>query len=458
MNLTLSEMMSYLLAEKNFFARVANRMNRVPVPGLKTMGVGLRDGRVTLFYDPEFIARATMPFGVFVLEHEILHIVLDHIPRYFEMLALTLDDKDREKAKIVYNQAMDCADNGLLRTSRGFEVAKTESREMAAWANGVPLSEIPPDGGIILPEKLNLPLEGSFELYQYMLMERVQELPELSEAFAKAMKECGMDGHNYWIMSQGDGSGKEISMEELQAMAHRLRGQLKQTLRGAIREQSQQQGLIPGEIAELLQDYLRDPVIPWWELLNSRIHTAKRIKIGRGISRPNRALSAVAEEDKSVIPAIGKTRDATFRVFFYVDTSGSQTTENLSVGLSELTHMLAADEDMQVRYMQGDAETAFDQVFNSGEELPKTVHGRGGTEFNVYFKYMLQYLGSDETAPDIVIVYTDGYASPVLPENRFPYDIPVIWLLTPNHATEAIADYGECIICDPAHLDLRKKG
>ena len=103
--------------------------------------------------------------------------------------------------------------------------------------------------------------------------------------------------------------------------------------------------------------------------------------------------------------------------------------------------------------MQGDAAVHFDKVFKTGDVLPREFIGRGGTCFDSYFEYMWQYIGNDDTEPDIVIIHTDAGAPAIRAENQFPPNIPVIWLVTSgSSATHLIMrGYGEVIYCDPSH-------
>lgn len=491
MNISLSDFFLHLLTQKNFYAQVANAMRRVPSPGMGTLGVGIRDGNVVLFYDPEFVEKISLKFGIYAIEHEIMHVVLDHIPRYYEFLsALGNNEDERRKALVVANIAMDCADNDLLRKHAYFTIAETEFRQMQ-------LDRFPPEirdlmgdvqrerMGMVLPEKEDLPLNKSFEFYQEALMKRVKLLsPEESEALVLAWITQQAGAHDPWIDQEGEGAGKDAggnangegkedkdgsgksggmqlrklppSSEEALGKAHQLRTQIKEMLKTVIKKQEKSHGTIPGEIAEWLAEYLADPIIPWWEVLTTRIMATKRSKPDRGIQRPNRSLLAMSEEDESILPAIGVVRDPRYRVFFCVDTSGSMDSESLAIARAELSNLLKSDDDLEVRYMQGDSAMHFDQVYTSGQELPKEAYGRGGTDFNAYFRYMWQYIGNDETAPDLVIVYTDGWAPAVHDEYRLPLETPVIWLVTKNHASQSLQGYGEIIVADPDHNDTWK--
>lgn len=462
MNLTLSQFFTHLINEKNFYAMVANRLKRVMAPGLGTMAVGIQGGRMVLFADPEFVSKVSLSFGIWVVEHELGHVIWDHIPRYLELRSMLPAEGDaRERAEATYKIAMDCAVNTLLRHDKFFPAAQEGMRDLcqtkleAAKAAGL----IPPDelldekAGLVLPELYELPDDRSFEFYMNELLKHKSDYSK-----TQLIKTIGI--HGLWIdWSSEDGEDSEEggvkTNEELQGLAQQLRTQLKQVLRGAVNECQKARGTIPSECREWLENFLAPPIVSWWSLLTTRVQATKRAKYERGISRPNRPLMAMAEEDASIIPALGLERDPRYRIFFMVDTSGSMDIASLQIAASELTHLLNADEDMEVRYIQGDADVHFDQVFHSGDALPAEVTGRGGTDFDAYFTHMAQYTADDETCPDLVIVYTDGWAPAVAPENRLAPEIPVIWLLTP-HGTPP-ENYGEVIVCDASQNGLYEK-
>lgn len=469
MQVNISEFFLHLLTQKNFYARVAASMKRVEVPGMGTMGVGIRGGRITLFYDPDFVSKISIKFGAFVLEHEVMHVILDHIPRWLEMLARWAHDEDQKtKAKVVYNIAMDCAVNDLLSKHAYFEGAEAEFKaiieeRISPESKASMTSDQKHKMGMVTPAKQGLEENRSFDYYQGELMKKVKLLPpDQVAALMKQWMESMGDAHGNWQDSEGsggegtNGEGSVALPEELQGLAHQLRTQLKQLLRTAVREQNRSRGTIPSEVEEWLAEYLADPIVPWWSILNTRILTSKRVKPDRGICRPNRMLTAMSEEDVSIMPVPGRIKDPRFRVFFYVDTSGSMSTESLMIARGELNNLLKTDDDLEVRYMQGDCVTHFDRVYHSGEELPQEVHGRGGTDFDEYFRYMGQYFGNDETEPDIAIVYTDGYAPGVQESFRFPAETPVVWLVTREHSAESLHGYGEVIVCSAEQNEMWK--
>lgn len=483
MKLKLSEFFVSLILKKSFYGRLAAGLQRVSRPGLGTMAVGVRDGRATFYYDPEFIDTVPFKSALFALEHEMLHLVLDHIPRFLELLALCSTEIERKKAAAVYNIAMDAAVNGLLRGHEGFKEVQgfLDARIKAKY----PDAPEDPRNGLVLPEKFDLPEDGHFELYQWMLMKKV-------EVIEIAVRLVGATTHELWADPESDGekqpgesAGKDgqgasggsglkgvdakdmifdgstfsdMSPEELLSQARRVRENAKQLLRKTVKEMGGVgRGLFPAGVEEWLEAYLAEPIIPWWEIFMTRARMSRNSKFHRSISVPNRALLALSEEMPQIIAAPGRVRDKAWRIFLYVDTSGSMSTESLTIVKSELGHMLAVDESMELRYMQGDAATHLDVVLHQGDDIPGQMVGRGGTDFDAYFIHMNQYVRDDQTKPDLVVVYTDGYAPPVSIENRLPVDVPVLWLVTPQYSTHFHQDYGEVIVCDPEHNERYKE-
>ncbi len=501
MKLKLSEFFVSLILKKSFYGRLAAGLQRVARPGLGTMAVGVRDGRATFYYDPEFISRIPFKSAMFALEHEMLHLMLDHIPRYLELLAICPTDLERQKAAAVYNIAMDAAINGMLRNHEGFdEIQQFCLDEIKLKYPDMTEEAInDPRNGMVLPEKFDLPPDGHFELYQWMLMQKV-EIKEI------AIRLVGATTHSLWVDSESEGKGKseksdgkgkgqgegqsenagdqqqqgggggggthagardmifdgstfaDMSPEELLSQAHRVREGTKQLLREIVRSMGGiGRGTLPAGVEEWLESFLADPVVPWWEVFTTRAKMSRNSKYKRSAQTPNRALLAMSEEDPRIIASPGRIRDKAWRIFFYVDTSGSMGTDALEIAKSELKHMLDVDDNMEIRYMQGDAVTHMDVVLHTGDDIPGQMVGRGGTDFDAYFIHMGQYVHDDSKAPDLVVVYTDGYAPAVDVKNRLPPEIPVVWLVTPHHSSHALEGYGEIIVCDPSHNERYNK-
>lgn len=449
MKLNISEFVVHLLKKRGFYGRLAASLSRVPRPGLGALAVGVRGGRLSLFYDPEYVEAIDMAAAMYMVEHELLHLALDHVPRYIELLS-RYSDNDRDKANFIMGIAADLAVNTLLRNNPNRGAAIAFQRK---WI----LDHLEPgqvmDGkdGLHMPEHFGMPNDLSFEDYVEQLMKMVDiiKIPLTDHSLWDGdPTENDEDGE------RKDGSGKGRLSESRVGLAHHLRDQIKPLLRQALAaDGNRNRGLLPGSVEEFLMSYLAEPVVPWWEVFTSRAKATKLAKARRSVSVPNRALLALSEQDDAIIASPGRTKDRSWKVVFARDTSGSVPSEEARIAINELHHMLMADEAMEVRSIDFDAAVQRDLLLRPGDKIPTNIMGRGGTDFDAPFEHLLQYYGNESTEPDIIIVHTDGYAPPVSEANRPPSHIPVIWLVTPQHASN-FDGLGEIIVCDPTHRSL----
>ena len=441
MKLDISEFLIYLLRKRGFYGQLATSLSRVPRKGLGTLAVGVYNSRIALFYDPEYIAAIDMGAAMYMLEHELLHLALDHVPRYVELLGRFAGD-DRIKAEVVMGVAADCAVNSLLRKHPNRDAAIAFQRR---WIldHLEPGEALDPGDGLHTPQRYGLPDDMTFERYMEELMPRVDVI------------RLPFSDHSLW--DGGESASDDKLSESRIGLAHLLRDQIKPLLRQALAaNEGAGRGLLPGSVEEFLMRYLAPPIVPWWTVFTSRAKASKLAKTQRTLAKPNRALLALSQIDDSIIAAPGRTRDRSWKVAFARDTSGSVPSDEARIAINELHHMLRVDDGMLVRSIDFDAVVQRDIVLHPGDKIPTNIVGRGGTDFDAPFAHLRQYYGNESTEPDIIIVHTDGYAPPPAQENRPPPHIPVIWLMTPQHAAN-FGGLGEIIVCDPTQRRLYKE-
>ncbi len=454
MKLSISEFIVYLLKKRGFYGRLAASLSRVSRPGLGSFAVGVCGGRLSLFYDPEYAAAIDMAAAMYMIEHELLHLALDHIPRYIELIARYSED-DRAKAAFIMGVAADLAVNSLLRGNPNRAAAVAFQRK---WVldHLEPGESMGPNEGLHMPEHFGLPKDLSFEEYVELLLPKVDliKIPLSDHSLWGGDPEDGDGDEGGGVKNPGNnGSGKLL--ESQVGLAHRLRDQIKPLLRQAMAaDGGKGRGLLPGSVEEFLMHYLAAPVVPWWEVFTSRAKATKLAKARRSVSVPNRALMALSEQDDSIIASPGRSKDRSWKIVFARDTSGSVPSEEARIAINELHHMLMVDEAMEIRSIDFDAVVQRDLLLKPGDKIPTNIMGRGGTDFDAPFHHLLQYYGDESTEPDIIVIHTDGYAPPVSEENRPPPHIPVIWLVTPQHAMSNFDGLGEVIVCDPTHRIL----
>jgi predicted metal-dependent peptidase len=64
-----------------FYASLLSQMSRYETDELPTAGVTIRNGRIELYWNPKFFEKLKMSESVAVLEHECLHLIMNHIIR-----------------------------------------------------------------------------------------------------------------------------------------------------------------------------------------------------------------------------------------------------------------------------------------------------------------------------------------------------------------------------------------
>ena len=136
-----------------------------------------------------------------------------------------------------------------------------------------------------------------------------------------------------------------------------------------------------------------------------------------------------------LLPSVGTPVPS--RLVFAVDTSGSMTDGELSQIYTEIRAfretfptplvVVQCDDDIQ-------SVKEYEAFEDFEDPTLVDVYGRGGTDFRPVFKWIDE---SESGSPSILIHATDGYG--IFPKIC---SVPVLWLLTRNHASN-LTDWGE---------------
>jgi predicted metal-dependent peptidase len=185
-----------------------------------------------------------------------------------------------------------------------------------------------------------------------------------------------------------------------------------QRLAGAA-QQAMQAGKLGATMARMV-DFLLQPQLPWRMLLA-------------------RYMTATARDDYSYIRPSGRRgdpaifpslRSAQINLAVALDVSGSVSEKEISEFLSEID-ALRGQLRARITLLACDEMLSHDSpwLFEPWEdlELPRELHGGGGTSFVPVFKWV----ASQDTSPDLLIYFTD--AQGVFPHG--PPSYPVIWLV-----------------------------
>jgi predicted metal-dependent peptidase len=335
-----------LLLRHPFFGNMATRLKiQDASEWCKTAAT---DGR-HLFYNREFFSGLTTKQVEFVVAHEILHNVFDHMGRN--------EGRDRQ----IFNIAADYCVNGQLVRDH--------------------IGEQPPEIKIFHdPQHYNKSAEQVYdEIFEKYDQEQLDALGQL------------LDDHIDW---EKDGEGRPAySKDELKQIRDEIREATMQAANAA------GAGNTPASVARMIKD-LTEPKMNWRELLRQQIQST--IKTDYSFSRPNRK----GWHTGAILP--GMKFDETIDIAVSLDMSGSITNEMSMDFITELKGIMDEYKDYNIKLWCFDTKVYNEQDFDgySGEDiLNYEIMGGGGTDFMCNWEYMKE----NDISPKKFIMFTDGY-------------------------------------------------
>ena len=346
-----------LLLKHSFFGNLATRLKLVNADAW--CGTAATDGQL-FYYNSRFIMMLKQKEVEFLVAHEVLHVVYDHMGR--------IGNRDPQ----MFNIANDYAVNADLKR-----------HGVGQFITSVPcLYEKKYDG------------KASEEIYDD-LMQNVQKID--INSLIDQMIDDHMDGEGD---GEGDGDGDKpgkgrpkMSDEERE----RVRQEMKQAIISAA--SSAEAGQLPAGVERLIKQHT-DPVMPWRELIQTNLTSS--IRTDYSWMRPSRR----GWHMDAIMP--GMTPGAEIDVIVSLDMSGSISTKQAQAFLGEIAGMMDAFDGYKVHVFCFDTATYNPQDFNS-ENMDSIdeyePQGGGGTDFDCIF----EYLKKNAIEPKRLIVFTDGY-------------------------------------------------
>jgi predicted metal-dependent peptidase len=350
-----------LLLRHSFFGNLATRLQLINADSW--CGTAATDGQ-KFYYNSRFIMLLKVKEVEFLVGHEVLHVVYDHMGRR--------GTRDPQ----MWNIADDYTVNADLKRHKVGQFITTVPCLYEAKYDGKPAEEIYDD-----------------------LMKNVQKI-SINDLLDQ-MIDDHMDGEDGEDGDGEDGDGKpgqgkgrpRMSAEEKE----RVRQEVKQAIIAAA--QGAEAGSIPKGVERLIRD-TTDPQMPWRELLQVNLTSAIRNDYSWG--RPNRR----SWHMDAIMP--GMTPGEEIDVTVAIDMSGSISNKQASMFLSEIAGMMGSFSGYKVHVFCFDTRTYNPADFTSenmdliDEYEPM---GGGGTDFDCIF----DYLKENAIDPKRLIVFTDGY-------------------------------------------------
>lgn len=343
-----------LLLKAPFFGNLATRMKLVNAD--EWCGTAATDGR-NFYYNSEFVFNMPLRQVEFLVGHEVLHAVYDHIGRRV--------DRDPKISNIAADY---CVNADLIDQKIGEKIT-------------------------VCPMLYDPKYKGmSYEEVYDDLMNNAQKIN--IGKLAEMVLDEHLDGDGDGEDSDGkEGKGRpKLSAEERQA----IRDEIKEAVLQAA--QAVGAGNLPAGVKRLVKD-LTEPMIGWKELLEQQIQST--IKSDYTFARPSRKgwhLDAIFPSAKP-----GETID----VVVSIDQSGSISSEDSKCFLSEIKGIMESYDEYNIRVWCFDTEIYADQTFTSDnmeDIMSYEPQGGGGTAFEANWEYMKEH----GIEPKKFIMFTDG--------------------------------------------------
>jgi predicted metal-dependent peptidase len=335
-----------LLLRHPFFGNMATRLKIMD--GSDWCPTAATDGR-HLFYNREFFDKLTNKQVEFVVAHEILHNVFDHMSRH--------EGRDR----FIWNAAADYSVNGQLIRDR--------------------IGEVPPEIKIFHDTAhYSKSTEQIYdEIFEKMDSEQLSALGQL------------LDEHIDWE-KEGDGNRPSYSKDELKQIRDEIR---EATIQAA---QAAGAGNTPASVQRMIKD-LTEPKMNWREILRQQIQST--IKNDYTFMRPSRK----AWHMNAILP--GTNYDETIDICCSIDMSGSITDDMGKDFISEVKGIMEEYKDYKIKLWCFDTKVYNEADFDGYNDdiMGYELMGGGGTDFMCNWTYMKEH----DINPKKFIMFTDGY-------------------------------------------------
>ena len=359
-----------LLLRHPFFGNMATRLRILAADDwLPTAAV---DGR-NLYYNTQFFNAMTNKEIEFVIAHEILHCVYDHLGRR--------DWQGRDMQHRLYNIAADYLVNNLLVRDRIGMKPKVvdcyQDFKYEGWS--------------------------SEEIYEELYKEAKKNGEEFLEKLGEMLDEhLDMDGDGD---SDDNGEGKDKNGNGTSSKRPKFSEEQIRQIKDEIKEnmlsaaQAAGAGNVPAGVARMIKE-MTEPKMNWRELIRQQIQST--IKSDFTMIRPSRK----GWHTGAVLP--GMNYQDTIDLCISLDMSGSIGNDQAADFLGEVKGIMEEFKDYKIKLWCFDTKVYNEQDFSAdgGEDLMSyEIKGGGGTDFDANWIYMKDH----DIQPKKFIMFTDGY-------------------------------------------------
>ena len=373
-----------LLLKAPFFGQLATRMTLTNADAW--CGTAATDGR-KFYYNSEFVDKMPLKQLEFLVGHEILHAVYDHMGRR--------GDRQPRLSNIAADY---CVNQDLVEQRIGEKIS-------------------------VCPILFDNKFKGMSyeEVYDYLYQNANKiDIKQLEQMLLDEHLEDGddQDGPGGNGKDNKDGKGRPVlSKEERDAIRDEIKGAV------IAAAQSAGAGNLPSGVKRLLKD-LTEPVIGWKELLQQQIQSlAKNDYTWARPSRRGWHIDAILPASKP-----GEMID----ICVGLDQSGSISEADSKAFLSEIKGIMESFEEYRITIWCFDTEIYNMQSYTSdniGDIMEYEPQGGGGTDFMANWEFMKEH----NIEPKKFIMFTDGMPFGEWGEESY---CETVWIIKGNPGCE----------------------
>ena len=320
-----------------------------------------------LYYNTQFFNAMSNKEIEFVIAHEILHCVFDHITRR------------EDRIPVLHNIACDYIVNNTLVRDKIGEMVKIvqcyQDFKYDGWMSEAVYDDL-------------------FKQAEEKGQEYLEALGDLLDEHVDWEKESEGSNESKGGGKEGKGEGRPTyTKEELK----KIRDEVKENMLSSA--QAAGAGNTPAEVQRIIKE-LTEPKMNWRELLRQQIQST--IRNDYTFSRPSRK----GWHTGAILP--GMNFMDTIDVAIGLDMSGSIGDHQAKDFLGEIKGIMEEYKDYNIKLWTFDTAVYNEQDFSAdgGEDLLSyDIQGGGGTDFMTNWEYMKEH----NITPKKFIMFTDGY-------------------------------------------------
>lgn len=456
----LREYLAQAMMKGDYWAGVFSQMDFRADNECETIAIETdHQGKLTFLYDKDFLKVVEKTNDIKILEilieHEGMHILNRHIERTIALMGLP--GFSESAAQIASDLAINPLIQNLQKLNSKLGITP-ELPSLYGYENGLMFEEY--------YEKLNQQSSNGVNNDQGEENDKTEGQDNLKQNgesnkgdSSEESKGCGgtqsdspeksgemgvsgspslgdpVTSHEGWV--------KDIEEHDPTAVAYQIELNCRNLIEKATDDYVKTWGSVPGNLEHLLNDYLSNPKLPYYQIIKRFVLGSRFGKTKISYSKINRKrvfAFVMGDEELAarIIPFPGKTRDKSFNIGVLVDTSASIpiTDDGIYQALSGVQQILNEDKHSFITLLQVDTEIRDEMKIKNVKDIKRfTYKGGGGTRLISGLQRIKQL------KCDVAIVFTDGEFRSIHEHSRI---LPkrLLWVIPEGRKTDSIINTG----------------